>query len=150
MSRLPLMPGCELLLFDTDAGRCRACGADLTKAQRSWCGAPCKLMYENNHYWNAARHAAVKRGRVCTKCHWTEDQYQEASLTTEGQYVMWTRTMLLTHSPDNWLEVNHIVPRRGEGYGTGCWHHQSNLEVLCHKCHVKVTRLQRLTQARSA
>lgn len=149
MSRLPLMPGCELLPFDTVAGQCRACGADLTKAQRSWCGAPCKLMYESNHYWNAARHAAVKRDLGCVRCGWTADHSLE-EITTCGQYVMWTRSMLTTNAPDNWLEVNHIVPRLGEGYPTGCIHHLAALETLCHKCHVKVTRHQRLARARSA
>lgn len=41
------------------------------------------------------------------------------------------------------LEVNHIDPRRGQGYGKGCHHHLDNLETLCHDCHVLVTREQR-------
>lgn len=44
------------------------------------------------------------------------------------------------------LEVNHIVPRRGRGYGTGCWNHASNLETLCHNCHLTVTAEQRAEQ----
>jgi 5-methylcytosine-specific restriction endonuclease McrA len=41
------------------------------------------------------------------------------------------------------LEVNHIEPRRGAGYQGGCHHHLSNLETLCHDCHVAVTGAQR-------
>lgn len=41
------------------------------------------------------------------------------------------------------LEVNHIIPRRGQGYGRGCHNHLDNLETLCHDCHVVVTREQR-------
>jgi hypothetical protein len=44
---------------------------------------------------------------------------------------------------DHELEVNHIEPRHGRGYQAGCWNHQANLETLCHRCHVAVTRLQR-------
>lgn len=42
------------------------------------------------------------------------------------------------------LEVNHIVPREGRGYGNGCDHHLENLETLCRPCHVDETRRQRL------
>jgi hypothetical protein len=133
------MPGCELLPFDTDAGHCRACGKELTKAQRSWCGGRCQMMYEANHYWAAARHAAMKRDRGCVKCGWVDDK---DCATSCGQYFFWSRAVL--DGPDNRLEVNHIVPRRGEGYGTGCHHHQSNLEVLCKKHHLEVTRQQRV------
>lgn len=38
--------------------------------------------------------------------------------------------------------MNHIVPRNGAGYGWGCHHHQTNLQTLCHSCHVKVTNAQ--------
>lgn len=42
------------------------------------------------------------------------------------------------------MEVNHIAPRNGGGYGTGCHNHLSNLETLCHLCHVQVTKNQRI------
>lgn len=42
-----------------------------------------------------------------------------------------------------WIEVNHIEPRRGRGYGWGCHNHLTNLETLCHDCHVVVTRQER-------
>lgn len=41
------------------------------------------------------------------------------------------------------LEVNHIDPRRGQGYLAGCHHHQANLETLCREHHVAVTTAQR-------
>lgn len=45
------------------------------------------------------------------------------------------------------LEVNHIDPRRGGGYGPGCWNHLDNLETLCHRCHLDVTAEQLRQQA---
>ena len=33
------------------------------------------------------------------------------------------------------LEVNHIIPLLGRGYGPGCAHHLDNLETLCKPCH---------------
>ncbi len=44
------------------------------------------------------------------------------------------------------LEVNHIIPREGKGYGQGCHNHQENLETLCHACHLQVTADQRAFQ----
>jgi HNH endonuclease len=45
------------------------------------------------------------------------------------------------------LEVNHIEPRYGRGYGNGCHNHLSNLETLCRACHVAVTKVQRAERA---
>lgn len=68
-----------------------------------------------NHRWNDARSAALERDEYrCVQCAATER-----------------------------LEVNHIEPRRGKGYGPGCHHHQSNLETLCKPCHQQTTREQR-------
>lgn len=73
-----------------------------------------------NHLWGPARHAAMKRDLyACRGC---------------------GRVMNRFH---NDIEVNHVEPRDGLGYGPGCHHHQDNLETLCHACHVAVTTLQR-------
>lgn len=41
------------------------------------------------------------------------------------------------------LEVNHIEPRNGRGYETGCWHHLDGVETLCRWHHVRETIRQR-------
>ncbi len=144
--RAGLMPGCPLLPFDTVAGRCAACGESLIGRQTRWCSKDCRLIYERNHYWGAARQAAIVRdGRRCVRCGWGSEELY-AYLTRGGQFVLWSRAHLLRYRPDNWLEVNHIIPRLGAGYGTGCWHHLENLQTLCHQDHVRVTNRQRINR----
>lgn len=40
-------------------------------------------------------------------------------------------------------EVNHIRPLNGIRPAFGCCHHQENLEVVCHDCHVAIGIEQR-------
>lgn len=96
-------------------GVCDACGKALTGRQQRWCSRACSLVDWPNHDWNSARNAAKRRdGHKCVQCGSTRS-----------------------------LEVNHIEPRVGKGYGWGCWNHLDNLETLCHDCHVLVTNAQR-------
>lgn len=105
--------GCALLPYaGTDV--CERCGGELTGRRRRWCSTNCSYQHAMNHRWSMARKAAVRRDRRrCVTC---------------GSTVK--------------LEVNHIVPRNGGGYGWGCHHHLGNLETLCHSCHVVVTNAQ--------
>lgn len=105
-------------------------------------------MYDSNHYWNVARHAAIDRDEgACVRCGWRLGEWYD-HLLHNGQFVLWSRGNLLREGEGNWLEVNHIIPREGRGYGTGCWHHLEGLESLCHRCHVKVTNRQRVARSR--
>lgn len=111
------MNGCtlNLLPFAEVAGVCDHCGKALTGRQQRWCSRECSFVEWPEHDWNSARKAAKKRdGHRCVQC---------------GSGAS--------------LEVNHIEPRVGKGYGWGCWNHQDNLETLCHDCHVAVTNAQR-------
>ena len=95
-------------------GFCWRCDGKLPKYKRQWCGEYCRDLYWNNHTWGKGRNAALKRdGWRCGNC----------------------------GSGEN-LEVNHIVARQGGGYGNGCHNHLANLETLCRRCHVVVTRRQ--------
>lgn len=103
-------------------GTCGACGRPLEGRALWFCRArpkdpeSCRLRYLRNHDWGFARAEALRRaGGKCG-----------ADPAHHGA-----------------LEVNHIAPRRGRGYRLGCWHHQENLQVLCHECHLKVTAEQR-------
>jgi hypothetical protein len=101
--------------------------------------------------WSAARDAALLRDqRRCVQCGWALDWRDGEYPQVRRQYAFWTRKELGREDTGNWLEVDHIDPRVGRGYGTGCWNHQDNLRVLCHTCHVKVTRRQRIDRHRAA
>ena len=90
------------------------CRKPLPKWRRKWCSDPCANRFSANHVWSFARHTVLKRdGRKCVRCGSTRA-----------------------------LEVNHTIPRKGEGYGTGCWNHLDNLELLCRECHVAETARQ--------
>lgn len=115
-----------------EAGTCGACGKPLVGRNKYFCrsapgtyyevGKSCRANYAVNHFWGEARAEALRRaGGKCRKC--GEDVKSER--LREG------------------LEVNHIVPRNGGGYGPGCHHHQDNLEALCHQGHLEVTAAQR-------
>lgn len=79
-----------------------------------YCSDKCRRAFEREHFWPRARATARRRGlRSCIN-------------GCEGR-----------------IEVNHIAPLVGAGYGPSCSHHQANLELLCATCHREVTALQR-------
>lgn len=99
-------------------GRCGGCGGPIERPRISWCSDECVKGWIRNHQWGKAREAAILRDGGCVRC---------------GSTVR--------------LEVNHIVPRVGRGYGpSDCAHHLDGLETLCHDCHVQVTNAQRLAR----
>ena len=123
LGRLPFCSGPEWKprSRQLEAGTCGACGKPLEGRARWFCQGvlndkeSCRLRYLRNHLWSMARVEALKRaGRACS-----------VDRTHTGA-----------------LEVNHIVPRKGGGYQLGCHHHQDNLNVLCHTCHLEVTSQQ--------
>lgn len=131
---------CPVIAYDTVAGRCARCGAVLTGRRTRWCSRACELVYEENHYWNAARAACLRRDlNRCVRCGWKDVPGQLAlPMGIPGYFKTHARS----------LEVNHIVPRNGAGYDKGCHHHLTNLETLCHEHHVRVTKRQRIARSR--
>jgi 5-methylcytosine-specific restriction endonuclease McrA len=109
---------CPLSAWTGRDHACHWCDRDITGARRSsWCSDKCRNAWERNHVWRRARAYAKKRAKyLCTSC---------GADRSAG------------------LEVNHITPVAGAGYGESCAAHQENLETLCHGCHVKVTATQR-------
>ena len=129
--------------LDQLKGHCWRCGVDLPPRRRHWCSDDCGQWWRRNHDWNSAREAALKRdNQYCVKCGADgkpTGYFYRYTPGADSQYKVITgRTMFPVK-----LEVNHIVPREGRGYGQGCHNHQENLETLCHTCHLAVTAQQR-------
>ena len=109
--------GCALRPFSNEPGRCDRCGTDLPDGRRRWCSQNCYDRDFEQHHWGSARKLALIRdGWKCVQC---------------GQ-----------PGPNHRVEVNHIVPRVGQGYLVGCWNHVDGLETLCHTHHAEVTKAQ--------
>lgn len=109
-----IIDGCELMTYAAPDG-CDRCGRKLTGRRTRWCSDSCRRWFLDNHRWTNARRKARRSARWrCDACGSTER-----------------------------LEVNHIVPCIGRHGTIGCHHHQSNLQVLCHACHVAATAAQR-------
>jgi 5-methylcytosine-specific restriction endonuclease McrA len=105
---------CPLMPYAHAAGRCDHCGHVLHGRQTRYCGARCRNFITMQHRWTQARAAAKKRdGYACTEC-----------------------------GDDKSLEVHHVIPREGNGYGWGCAHHSENLLTLCHTHHVVINNQQ--------
>jgi 5-methylcytosine-specific restriction endonuclease McrA len=149
---------CPLMRGGTRRGVCAGCGKPLKGRQRRWCGKLCEGEFTRQHDWGTAREVAKRRdGNRCVRCGRgpadLDAELEKAIRAATGgrdvsdherlafKRAVWAKQLRLDLS----LEVNHIEPRRGAGYGFGCWNHQDNLITLCHKCHLQSTAQQRAT-----
>lgn len=109
---------CPLSVWSGTPGNCQWCDREIKAGRRSvYCGDKCRRAFEREHFWPRARATARRRAKyVCGN-------------GCAGR-----------------IEINHIVPLVGSGYGPSCAHHQSNLEALCKSCHTNVTNEQRLAR----
>ncbi len=129
------MSTCVVIPYSAAPGVCDRCGTVLKGRQRRWCGPRCEREYVQEHDWNMARYAARQRdGDKCTTCGVESRHWDHESRSVLGAC----------------LEVNHIDPRVGRGYGFGCHNHLVNLETLCHPCHVEVTNRQAAARREAA
>jgi hypothetical protein len=152
-------------------GSCDGCGAALPKRRQRWCSDLCWQRYFYNHGWTAARHEALRRATVYVDelreaARWNNKTFRSEPTgeletvqvavwrpcdncgvdTLEGGHPTWypaemRKPLALA------AEVNHVEARRGAGYDEGCWNHQTNLQVLCHACHLAETADQRLLRS---
>jgi 5-methylcytosine-specific restriction endonuclease McrA len=117
---LAMRIACTLSAWVGEPGRCQWCNKDLSGQSRRkvWCSNECAKNFECNHIWGIARHRARRRAKYqCVRPNCTNDQTE--------------------------LEVNHIIPLVGIGYGPSCFHHEDNIEVLCKPHHQIETNRQR-------
>lgn len=127
-----------------EPGRCGLCGEELPRTStgrihpnRRWCSQACSDTYWNNHGWDAASHAAVRRdGWRCRRCNHPGSGRSSPPLGTFDPDEVAAAGGLRA------LEVNHRRPRNGRGYHEGCHHHLEELETLCRPCHAGETQKQ--------
>lgn len=128
---------------------CHRCAALLPRRKdgkphrnRRWCSRKCETAWRRQHVWAFARDAAIGRDEgMCVR----RDVHARPADVEHLDYFEQRRLI-----GARGIEVNHIEPRRGEGYAAGCHNHLENLETLCHDCHVEVTTAQRYGFASSA
>ncbi len=113
--------------------RVASCRADLPPRRTAFCSDKHAREFERNHVWFAARRAARRRARwACERCGFKPSEIRKDPEARRR----YSRTELR-------LEVNHILPLQGSYRIVTCLNHQTNLEVLCHTCHLAATRDQR-------
>jgi hypothetical protein len=124
-------------LTDRQCGKrrlCYLCGGPLPKLARWWCSSKCVDLWSRNHEWTAARAEALIRSAALS------DRWYDGFADHLINWARCDQCAADVHAAA--LEVNHVEPRNGGGYSRGCWNHQTNLQVLCHACHVKETKRQ--------
>lgn len=155
-NRYGLDDDCDAVPYVGIPGLCNHCGTKLTGRRTQWCSDECSDAVTREHNWTWARNAARKRdGHRCVRCRQTPRVRRRVDRISTSRWDIWRLRRLGIEVVDptpgqlidvyKWivhLEVNHIVPREGRGYGWGCHHHLSNLETLCHPCHVAETTRQ--------
>jgi 5-methylcytosine-specific restriction endonuclease McrA len=140
--RYGLAEQCPIIAFADQPGVCNRCGSRLSGRRTQWCSRECETEFRQNHDWNLARRAARKRdGNRCIRC--KSDGIPmifigQPAGPPEVRPMGWNQgaNRLLG------LEVNHVTPRVGGGYGWGCHHHLDGLETLCVPCHRVETNKQ--------
>lgn len=123
---------------------CRQCGTEIP-GRRAYCSVVCQEAFEREHFWGTAAAEAIRRARpfgpavegqrqpwvgspVCGRC-------GKACDGVIGRHYL--------YGCRREAEVNHKVPLNGHRPHFGCCHHQANLEVVCHGCHVEIGVEQR-------
>ena len=149
--RYPVQAGrCASSVWSGEPARCRWCDQP-ARPGSPWCGHRCEDEYRRNHWWDQAREAAVTRdGGCCVRCGLGPGTRTVARLLLRALIPMGPVEAARLWQGQPWrcfaqaceLEVNHIEPRVGRGYASGCHHHLEGLETLCHRCHVHTTSAQ--------
>lgn len=122
---------CPAMLWLSGRRGCDGCGKPLSKRAHRWCVGNCADLYWQNHRYTLARQACLARSVARFK------RLSARRLVP----THWRCAKCGAHTKHP--EVNHIQPALGRHSAESCIHHQENLEVLCHDCHVGETRRQR-------
>jgi hypothetical protein len=116
---------------DLSESLCRlaSCRGALPPRRTAYCSDRHAREFERDHVWLFARRAARRRARwACERCGFKPSEIRKDPIARRA----FSRHELR-------LEVNHILPLAGSYRSVTCLNHQTNLEVLCHRCHQAVT-----------
>jgi hypothetical protein len=120
--------------------RLASCRAPLEGRRTAYCSDKHANEFQRNHVWADARRYARRRAKwACERCGFKPNEIKK----DPERRLIYTRHELR-------LEVNHIQPLGGRYRGVTCLNHQENLEVLCHRCHVRATGAVRLVTVKAA
>ena len=119
--------------------RVATCRSPLSARRTAYCSDAHAREFVRNHVWGDARRTARRRAKwSCQRC-----GFRPGGIRKDPE----ARKAYARHELR--LEVNHILPLRGNYRGVTCANHLNNLEVLCHRCHVIATAEQRRVIAAS-
>lgn len=135
---------------------CIVCGGELPPRRRSYCSDEHARWFVENHDWTTARHAAwTENNKVnCVEIETEETYYNHVTKEVAKRIIKIKRPACSrcgeaesTYGANNFLhtqlEVDHIIPLNGSPRGKTCLNHQTNLRVVCHRCHLILTAEQR-------
>lgn len=121
-------------------GHCYVCDKDLGEPRRRWCGDACKASFSNDHNWNSARMAVLRRDGGCVRCEHKggipDDvrAWERFLRIVCGQrfvrvaYRDWHRTLIETEGPSrggDWKKRDRELRKRCEaetGLPLARWH----------------------------
>lgn len=111
----------------------------------------CEDAYQRNHRWDLARMSALARDDDrCVECGVGPASLSECKfllgalipMTTGESARLWDSPEWRRFRLDCRVEVHHLRPRRGAGYGAGCHNHLDGLVTLCHRHHAEISAAQ--------
>lgn len=125
----------QVTCVDVAVPLCRlaSCRAPLDGRRTAYCSDAHARAFEAAHLWPVARRRARRRaGYACQRCGFKPSAVRKDPVRARE----FARHELK-------LEVNHVSPLRGSYRFANCLNHAENLQVLCHRCHVRATNRPR-------
>lgn len=123
---------CPQSTWRGEDGRCHWCDNPLSGRRRVWCSEKCSAAFLHEHRYSDARAQCRRRARANCSC---------SNVSSRAKHQICALCGCCEREV-GLLECNHRVPRRGDRSIISCLHHSTNLEMLCHKCHLGVTKYQ--------
>lgn len=122
--------------IDMSLPLCRWCRGPLPPRCTAYCSEACQITFQENHFWQqAAWCCRMRYGGACADCgatgSYSRTEFRGVVEDENGQHRLdWEKTS--EHNP---LEAHHIQPPIVVPRFCSCYNHQSNLILVCARCH---------------